>query len=191
MDRGGAGRPPGDLAAALELLPVPVFTLGRDATITWINHAARDVLGDVTGKPITHVVAPESLPAARDAIAKKIVGEVESTEYEAVLLRPDGSRVAVEINSVALADDGHVVGVFGVFRPEREMPRPTQPSLPLTSRQLQVLRLLAAGYSTQQMADQLKLSPETVRNHVRELLRRLEVHSRLGAVVAGHRRGLV
>jgi PAS domain S-box-containing protein len=191
MGRGGAKRPLGDLAAALELLPVPVFTLGRDATITWINHAAREFLGDVVGKPITHVVAPESLPAARDAIAKKIVGDVESTEYEAVLLRSDGSRVTVEINSVALADQGHIVGVFGLFRPEREMPEPEQPSLPLTQRQLQVLRLLAAGYSTEQMSDQLKLSPETVRNHVRELLRRLGVHSRLGAVVAGRERGLI
>ena len=184
-------RPVGDIVAALELLPVPVFTLNRDATITWINQAARDFLGDVAGKPVTHVVAPESLPAVRDAIAKKVVGEVESTEYEAVLLRPDGSRVAVEVNSVALADDHHVVGVFGVFLPAHAMPAPTQPSRALTQRQLQVLRLLAAGYSTQQMAGQLKLSPETVRNHVRELLHRLDVHSRLGAVVAGRERGLI
>jgi PAS domain S-box-containing protein len=181
----------GDVVAALERIPVPVFALSRDATITWVNQATRELLGDVAGKPVTHVVAPESMPAVRDAMAKKIIGEVESTEYEAVLLRPDGSRIAVEINSVALADEDHVVGVFGVFRTEREMPDPTQPSRALTQRQLQVLRLLAAGYSTDQMAAQLKLSPETVRNHVRELLRRLDVHSRLGAVVAGRERGLV
>jgi len=191
MSGGGAGRPPGDVFAALELLPVPVFTLSRDGMITWVNHATRELLGDVAGKPVMHVVAPESMPAVRDAMAKKIIGEVESTEYEAVLLRPDGSRVAVEVNSVALADHDHVVGIFGVFRPDREMPDPAQPLLGLTPRQLQVLRLLAAGYSTQQMACQLKLSPETVRNHVRELLRRLEVHSRLGAVVAGRERGLI
>lgn len=181
----------GDVTAALERMPVPVFALSRDATIIWINRAARDLVGDVTGKPVTHVVAPESMPAVRDAIAKKIIGDVESTEYEAVLLREDGSRIAVEIDSVPLTDDEHVVGIFGVLRPEREMPAPAQPSLALTPRQLQILRLLAAGYSTSQMASQLKLSPETVRNHVRELLRRLGVHSRLGAVVAGRQRGLI
>lgn len=181
----------GDLVAALERIPVPVFALSRDGTITWVNHATRELLGDVTGKPVTHVVAPESLPAVRDAMAKKIIGEVESTEYEAVLLRSDGSRVAVEIDSVALEDQDHVVGIFGVFRPDRDMPAPAQPSLALTPRQLQTLRLLAAGYSTSQMATQLKLSPETVRNHVREVMRRLGVHSRVGAVAVGRRRGLV
>jgi DNA-binding NarL/FixJ family response regulator len=44
------------------------------------------------------------------------------------------------------------------------------------------LRLLEHGRSTQQIAEELHLSPETVRNHVRHVLRNLGVHSRLEAV---------
>jgi DNA-binding NarL/FixJ family response regulator len=74
-----------------------------------------------------------------------------------------------------------VVGVFGQVTREREAP--TLPPHPrLTPRQSEVLRLLEHGRSTQQIAEELHLSPETVRNHVRHVLRNLGVHSRLEAV---------
>jgi DNA-binding NarL/FixJ family response regulator len=50
-----------------------------------------------------------------------------------------------------------------------------------------VLRLLEHGHSTKQIADELHLSTETVRNHIRGILRTLRVHSRIEAVaVARH-----
>ena len=52
----------------------------------------------------------------------------------------------------------------------------------LTPRQGEVLRLLDHGRSTRQIADELHLSPETVRNHIRGLMKALGVHSRLEAV---------
>jgi DNA-binding NarL/FixJ family response regulator len=57
----------------------------------------------------------------------------------------------------------------------------------LTPRQAEVLTLLEHGRSTDDIADQLHLSVETVRNHIRHILRALGVHSRLEAVaVARH-----
>jgi DNA-binding NarL/FixJ family response regulator len=50
---------------------------------------------------------------------------------------------------------------------------------------------LAHGFSTEQMAEAMNVSRETVRNHVRGLLRRLGVHSRLEAVTVGRSRGLI
>jgi DNA-binding NarL/FixJ family response regulator len=47
-----------------------------------------------------------------------------------------------------------------------------------------VLRLLEHGRSTKQIAAELHLSPETVRNHIRRLLKALGVNSRLEAVAA-------
>jgi DNA-binding NarL/FixJ family response regulator len=47
-----------------------------------------------------------------------------------------------------------------------------------------VLRLLEQGRSTKQIAAELHLSIETVRNHIRRLFRALGVHSRLEAVAA-------
>ena len=56
------------------------------------------------------------------------------------------------------------------------------PSPTLTSRELQILRLLAEGTSTQGISDSLFISVTTTRNHVQNILRKLEVHSKLEAV---------
>ncbi len=59
------------------------------------------------------------------------------------------------------------------------------------SRQNEVLQLLGEGASTDQIAAALHLSKETVRNHVRYVLRALGAHSRLEAVAVAHRQGLL
>ena len=74
-----------------------------------------------------------------------------------------------------------VVGVFGLFE-GRPDDRATAPPPHLTPRQVEVLRLLEQGRSTKQIAAELHLSTETVRNHIRRLFRALGVHSRLEAV---------
>jgi PAS domain S-box-containing protein len=52
----------------------------------------------------------------------------------------------------------------------------------LTLREREVLRLLAEGLGTQEIADQLFVSSTTARNHVQHILNKLGVHSRLEAV---------
>ena len=92
-----------------------------------------------------------------------------------------GERIAVEVSAVPLTRDHHVIGVFGqVLDIDDEEPLPPHPSL--TPRQIEVVRLLERGRSTAQIADELHLSQETVRNHIRSLMRRLGAHSRLEAV---------
>ncbi len=61
----------------------------------------------------------------------------------------------------------------------------------LSARELEVLRLLAAGRSTTTIADELGLSVHTTRNHVRNLMTKLGAHSRLDAVVIAARSGLI
>lgn len=48
----------------------------------------------------------------------------------------------------------------------------------LTDREMDVLRLIATGLSNKQIAGQLFISEETVKVHIRNLLRKLNVHSR-------------
>ena len=64
------------------------------------------------------------------------------------------------------------------FRPVRS---------PLTDREWEVLDLLAAGARTDEIARTLVLSPETVRSHMKNLYRKLEVRSRVEAVDAARR----
>jgi PAS domain S-box-containing protein len=61
----------------------------------------------------------------------------------------------------------------------------------LSPRELQVLRLLAHGTSTSEMAAAMGVTPVTARNHVSRLLNRLGVGTRLQAVVYGARTGLI
>jgi DNA-binding NarL/FixJ family response regulator len=61
----------------------------------------------------------------------------------------------------------------------------------LTDREREVLGLLAEGLSTQAMAESLYLSTHTVRNHVRNIIMKLGVHSKLEAVTVAARSGLV
>jgi DNA-binding CsgD family transcriptional regulator len=54
----------------------------------------------------------------------------------------------------------------------------------LTKRETEVLKLLAGGRSTTAISDKLGISPVTVRNHLQNVMKKLEVHRRLDAVVA-------
>jgi two-component system NarL family response regulator len=61
----------------------------------------------------------------------------------------------------------------------------------LTTRELAVLRLLAAGKSNREIADELGISDGTVKIHVTHLFTKLEVTSRTEAIATAARRGLV
>lgn len=61
----------------------------------------------------------------------------------------------------------------------------------LSRRELEVLQLLAEGCSTEEMAERMILSIHTVRNHIARLMNKLGVRSRLEAVNAGVRKGLI
>ncbi len=70
-------------------------------------------------------------------------------------------------------------------------PPASSPPPALTSREREVLRLMAAGASTKAVAAKLSVSPATARNHIHNTLTKLEVHSRLEAVTLAMRRGLI
>lgn len=64
-------------------------------------------------------------------------------------------------------------------------------SAQFTPRELDVLRLLALGHDTTTLASQLGIAPHTVEWHVRHLIEKLGVHSKLQAVIAAARLGLI
>ena len=61
----------------------------------------------------------------------------------------------------------------------------------LTNREREVLSLLAQGLSTRDIAQSLSISPSTARNHIQNILQKLNVHSRLEAVAYAFEHGLV
>ena len=61
----------------------------------------------------------------------------------------------------------------------------------LTDRELQVLKLVAQGMSNREVAEELFISENTVKNHVRNILEKLHLHSRMEAVVYAVREKLL
>ena len=61
---------------------------------------------------------------------------------------------------------------------------------PLTSRELEVLKLVVSGVKTREIAERLYISPHTVRHHLHSLLTKLGVKNRLDAALVALRNGL-
>jgi DNA-binding NarL/FixJ family response regulator len=61
----------------------------------------------------------------------------------------------------------------------------------LTSREMEVLRLTAAGMRNKEIAAALSISQETVQGHLKKILRKLEVNDRTAAVTVAIRRGII
>jgi DNA-binding CsgD family transcriptional regulator len=164
---------------------VPSYHLDRTGIVRWLNVAARNLVGDVRGRQFTSVVAPEDTRRARELFARKVIGAATVTDAVVDVVTLDGGRVSVEISSVPVFAGDHLIGVFGQVSDLVEQPH-AHPSLHLTPRQAEVLALLERGRTTKEIAEELHLSTETVRNHVRRLLRTMGAHSRLEAVAIAH-----
>lgn len=105
-------------------------------------------------------------------------GEMVLTGVNVIVVPGDGPvdhRTMIHILSpvVEHEDQGRIAG------DARERPDRLRR---LTPREAEVLELLADGKSTAEIAELLFLSVATVRNHIQNILRKLDVHSRLGAV---------
>ncbi len=65
------------------------------------------------------------------------------------------------------------------------------PAPKLTDREMQVLRLVARGMNNRDIAKELFISDNTVKNHVRNILEKLQIHSRMEAVMVAVREKLI
>lgn len=179
--------------AALEHVPLPTALVDEGGIICWQNKTSRALRGSRIGLVFFDFLTPEDRPQAR-AVFERILEEEGAAELAVRALNADGEYALLDgrWNVVRLRDGRKVVVVLSLgdagdgegisARGERSL---------LTPRQLDVLELLTAGKSTVEIATKLGLRPTTVRNHVANLLAVLGVHSRLQAVVAARKAGLV
>ena len=184
-----ARKPPArELKETLENVNVPSFIADRRGTVTWLNRAARAVLGNMEGHSFAEFVAPEHVPVVHRQLDRKLRG-AHATDYRVDVFGADGSRRHAEVSSVPLKGGDRCNAVFGIVL--TGPPRAVAANIKLTPRQRQILELLGEGASTDDMANTLQLSGETVRNHVRHVLRALGAHSRLEAVALAYQHGLL
>jgi DNA-binding NarL/FixJ family response regulator len=76
-------------------------------------------------------------------------------------------------------------------RDEEEQPVKHAPAPKLTDREMEVLRLVARGMNNRDIAKELFISENTVKNHVRNILEKLQIHSRMEAVMIAVREKLI
>jgi DNA-binding NarL/FixJ family response regulator len=137
----------------------------------------------------------ETCPQAR------VVGVADSDDVElarrAVVLGIDGVYVksanSQMLNEIILevAAGGTTASLSAVDRKRRPEAEQVGQSAGLTPRELEVLREFALGKSTTKVADELGISQLTVQSHVKSILLKLGVHSKIEAVTMGFRLGLV
>jgi LuxR family maltose regulon positive regulatory protein len=91
---------------------------------------------------------------------------------------------------------GYVRDLLAAFRQEREAV-PLMPTLaetladPLTERELEILHLLAEGLANKEISDRLVVAPSTVKQHLKNIYSKLDVHSRTQAVARGRELALL
>jgi DNA-binding NarL/FixJ family response regulator len=97
------------------------------------------------------------------------------------------------LQAVRMVANGNVVidaATWEIFREAGTDPSP-EAVVHLTGRELDVLRLLARGYTNRQIGDDLGVADETVKTHLMRIFRRLGVGNRTDAVVKALRAGIV
>ena len=108
----------------------------------------------------------------KDAPPSQLLGGIRTVSTGAALLDPEVTR--------------RLVGKFAA----RIRPADGEPDVPLTPRELEVLRLIADGLSNSEIASALFISPETVKTFVSRILAKLGLRDRVQAVVYAYRHGL-
>ncbi len=133
--------------------------------------------------------AQQVVKAIRAGVAAYLPRNIEWPNLLAVL--NDVRRGDYPINEMVLALPDVASQVLAAFR-QMVVDEDTQSIFsPLSPRELEVLELVAAGRTNKEIALNLEISNQTVKNHVSSILRKLAVNDRTQAVVYAMRRGWI
>ncbi|MEI2765984.1 MAG: response regulator transcription factor [Dermatophilaceae bacterium] len=180
---------------------------GVDAVAKAEEHVPDIVLMDVRMPRSTGIEAcqliRERVPATR--IVMLTMSEEESDLFEAVragangyvLKDVPGDEIAAGLRKVHSGDSlispsmaSKLLAEFALLR-RREPADTGAPAPKLTDREVQVLGLVARGMANREIGRELFISENTVKNHVRNILEKLSLHSRMEAVMYAVGRNLI
>jgi two-component system nitrate/nitrite response regulator NarL len=142
------------------------YTLARDGLPSRVLFLSAYIDGDTVYRALE---AGAHGYISKDCGAGAICDAVAAVAHGQIVLGPDSQKAIAE--QIRLRTAGK--------------PRP------LSDRELQVLSLIADGYSVSEIADRLYLSPFTVKTHIKRAYRKLGVSGRGAAVAEAMRRGLL
>jgi PAS domain S-box-containing protein len=180
----------------VDSLVVPASLHDLEGRFLHLNAAAERASGRSRAEVLGHHFTEPLPPEERDKVAaqfRRAVERGEPTEFETVFVDAGGNLRGVRAQHLPLRFGDSIVAVLILAfatRPQLDtIGLEARPQL--TPRQREILDLIDAGLSTSAIAKKLSLSTETVRNHLRGLFRELQVHTRLEAIAAARRLGLL
>jgi DNA-binding NarL/FixJ family response regulator len=178
---------------------------GVTATDLAVTTAPDVVLLDVRMPRRTGVEAcrsiKEAVPSAK--IIMLTVSDEEADLYDSVKNGASGyllkdSSIEEVAQAIRVVNEGQslispsmAVKLIDEFKQMAKPEREQGPALRLTERELEVLRLVAKGLNNREVAKELFISENTVKNHVRNILEKLQLHSRMEAVMYAMREKLL
>ena len=198
------------LAALLEtqddITVVGTAADGQEAVQMSDEHRPDVVLMDIRMPVLDGIVATRSICAAGDGARVLILTTFDLDEYvydalqagaSGFLLKDAPPETLFEAVRIVAAGDAllapsvtrRLIAEFARLRPPQRTH--TRDLDALTPREVEILSLVAAGLSNQEIAGRLVLSHETVKTHVSHVLRKLGLRDRAQAVVAAYETGLV
>ena len=181
----------------VDSLMVPASLHDVNGRFVQMNAAAERASGISNGQLVGRHYTEPLLPEEREKVVaqfRRAVEHGEPTDFETVFVDASGNRRGVRAQHLPLRSGDDIVGVLILAfdaSPPASKSIGLAPQPQLTPRQREILDLLASGLSTSDIAEKLTLSTETVRNHVRRVFSELQVHTRLEAIAAARRLGLL
>jgi PAS domain S-box-containing protein len=181
----------------VDSLVVPVSLHDVDGRFVHMNAAAERASGysnaQMVGRHITDLLVPEGRDIVESQF-RRAVERGEPTDFETVFADAGGQFRGVRAQHLPLREGETIVGVLTLAFDVRRPPTASfqlKPDPRLTPRQREILELIAAGLSTTEVARELTLAPDTVRNHLRNASKELRAHTRVEAIATAQRLGLL
>jgi DNA-binding CsgD family transcriptional regulator len=180
---------------------LPLFRTTRALRIVEWNRAAEELSGieesDAVGRNCWEVIRGRdrdgSLVCHRGCSIGRLAREGWPVRCADLHVRmPSGvERMTVSTIVVGDGDDAYVLHPMRPVPAAAGVPPPPRAAPELTTRQREIVQLLAEGVRAKEIARRLDLSVPTVRNHIHQALRRLGATSQLEAVAKARAFGLV
>ncbi len=159
-----------------------ILLVDDERRIVEVNEPALQLVGRTRAELIGTSIVDVVDPSERAESARQWQAFLRTGEYTGArdVLRADGSTVAIEFAARLAAVDGRRLAIYVLMANDSSWPSPPSRSVtsPLTPREREVVSLIAMGRETSQIAQELHVSPETVRTHVRNAMAKLGAHTR-------------
>ncbi len=195
----------------------PLYVVDERCRIVFWNRPLQDILGythdEVAGRSCSLVLQGDDSFGNRycssDCAVQKIARRGDAVRpFRLQLLAKNGSRMTLEVTvlrfTLRVSRRLLVAHLVRLVEEQVAAVPPAPPEQPralaahadarvreLTTREIEILGLLAAGRKPRGIADALNISPLTARNHIQHIYEKLEVHSQSQAVAFAYRMALI